>query len=215
MKAIEKSKERLIIGQILSLEDTITEYKGHKGGNAVNTIVDTTYEYVVGFLNSKGGSISWGVSNNRIIEGVALNESAIDEIQNKLSQKLRNIHPAPSISIPPIEVYEIYESITSDCPLANLYVIRLVVPAGDPRELYSKNEKGDVYIRDNTTTRKIGKDEIYNEIKRRRQEAYLIPFYPGRREKVVEIISKLRMSNSILMPLFPAVPLRFIRHPHG
>jgi hypothetical protein len=72
----------LILGEtIISEEDLLLENKGISGRNPVQTIKDSLQKYVIGFLNSKGGVIRWGVSDQGIVTGFKLGREDKDRLR--------------------------------------------------------------------------------------------------------------------------------------
>ena len=84
------------LGQPVNLEeDERVEFKEILGGNPVKSIINTSDEYVVAFLNAGGGSIHWGIRDcDRIVVGVQLTSNDKDSIRKGIAQKLHGIQPA-------------------------------------------------------------------------------------------------------------------------
>jgi predicted HTH transcriptional regulator len=82
------------LGQPVPFEESLTcEFKEVKGP-AVQTIGKAVDEYVVAYLNERGGSIYWGIRNkDRTVVGVRLDDKARDEVRQVIGQKIAAIAP--------------------------------------------------------------------------------------------------------------------------
>lgn len=82
--------------QVANLEENEQiELKETKGQHPVKSIVNTSDEYVVAFLNACGGAIHWGVrDSDRITVGVQLTAADKDAIRKEVASKLHTIQPA-------------------------------------------------------------------------------------------------------------------------
>jgi mRNA interferase MazF len=77
------------------MEDHEYEFKEIKGGNPKNSVSNVA-EYATSFLNSHGGRIFYGITNDRVVKGFSANPDMIDEIQKAVYSHLRNIDPGVS-----------------------------------------------------------------------------------------------------------------------
>lgn len=108
------------------------EIKSPRG--AIDNVVNASDEYAVGFLNSEGGSILWGIRDDRIVVGVQLNSEQRDILKRNVLNKLATIQPAIDPSEFQITIHEIHDE--HGGKITDLCVVELTVPASDSDEPY-------------------------------------------------------------------------------
>jgi hypothetical protein len=125
-----------VLNHSVSIEETRHfEFKEVKGTNAVDTIVNTSDEYAVAFLNSEGGRIYWGIrDNDRVVVGVRLSYQDRDRVRRNVSAKLNEIEPRLDPSQYRIEIHEIHDEHGTAVP--DLCIVELIVPASNFSEPY-------------------------------------------------------------------------------
>lgn len=118
-----------ILNHPVHMEETrhfeFKEIKSSTG--AVNSIVNTSDEYAVAFLNSEGGSVFWGIRNNdRVVVGVPLNFEQRDKVRRDAHAKLSTIEPRIDPSQYRLEMHDIYDELGAKVP--DICIVELVVP---------------------------------------------------------------------------------------
>jgi len=97
---------------------------------AVDSIVNTSDEYAVAFLNSEGGRIFWGIRDkDRIVVGVRLSYQERDKVRRDVSAKLNQIEPRVDPSKYRIEIHEVRDEHGQKVP--DICVVEMVVPVSD------------------------------------------------------------------------------------
>src|ERR1700730_2431679 len=130
------SERRFTSGQSVQFEETRwCEFKEIKGSNPVDSIKNTSDEYVVAFLNREGGGIYWGIRNiDRVVVGVRLNDEERDQNRRIVTDNLAAIQPAIAPSTFQINLHPIYGD--KKDVVINAYVIEIIVPAGAREHRY-------------------------------------------------------------------------------
>ena len=83
-----------ILGKSVPLEESLNcKFKEIRGKNPVKQITKIVDEYVVCFLNEKGGSIYCGINDDRIVQGVRINHEKRDLLKQIVGQKISSIAP--------------------------------------------------------------------------------------------------------------------------
>lgn len=70
--------------------------------------LDTVIKYVCGFLNSKGGTLYFGINNDGITKGTEVKEYEIKAFNNKLYEELKKFHPPVGEQEVKVKFTEIY-----------------------------------------------------------------------------------------------------------
>ena len=95
---------------------------------------------ICGFLNSDGGRLYIGITDQKIIKGIVLNNNNLKYFQNLLFSFIDNF--SPKIEDNKIKVYYIpIKNIQNDKYIENLYIIKIIICPGDPKILYSFSSK--------------------------------------------------------------------------
>jgi len=93
-KFIEGENYKFIEGEKCQFEeDTTHEFKEVKGNNPTKSIQNVVEEYIIAFLNSSGGSIFWGISDDTTVKSISLCAAQKDEIRKAINNKLRTLEP--------------------------------------------------------------------------------------------------------------------------
>jgi len=126
---------KFILNKPVSVEETrYYEFKEVTGNNPVNIIKNAADVYTVAFLNSEGGRIYWGVTDDRIAVGVCLDSKQKDELQRVVGQKLHQIKPAIAPTAYRILFHPLYREDETIVP--DLCIVEIVVPRVSATELY-------------------------------------------------------------------------------
>jgi hypothetical protein len=95
---------------------------------------------ICGFINSNGGRLYIGITDDKIIKGIVLNNNNLNTFENLLISCIDKFCPkAPNGKIKmffiPIKNAE------KDSYIENLYIVKLIILPGDPTILYSLSSK--------------------------------------------------------------------------
>ena len=153
------NKEKLIYG-----EDMQIEYKDysfpfderHK---------EEFKKQICGFLNSKGGRIFIGISDDKRVNGILLNYHERDKNTNDIVNLTYDFYPKCRTYV---DVVYIPIKNKDNNYLNNLYVIKVIVSQGETNQLYSYTTKGfNSYLRLNGQCINLTAEEIRNELLKR------------------------------------------------
>jgi mRNA-degrading endonuclease toxin of MazEF toxin-antitoxin module len=127
------------------LEDKEYEFKEIKGNNPKSSIGGNVAIYATSFLNSNGGRILYGVTNDRIVKGFKATAEQIDEIRRVIYDSLRTIVPTLSADHYHIEFHPVYDKNLQ--VIEDLYILEVVVPPSRDKEAVYFHKGTDLYIR--------------------------------------------------------------------
>ncbi|NEZ85928.1 hypothetical protein EXN65_14630 [Clostridium botulinum] len=133
-------------------------------GDFKKLIKDTILKYCVSFLNTKGGSLYYGITDTRIVKGVKITLDQMDDIKKLINNSLYNI--TPHISLNYFEVNFISVKNENYSLIKNLYVVQIRVAKPNDKDIYFANDK-DLFIRGNGVTKKLGGVEIVSYIRKK------------------------------------------------
>lgn len=176
---LSEAKEQLIenyykykLGEFMNLleEDEEHEFKEIKGNNPVDHVRNNVGEYITSFLNSNGGTIYYGISDNKEIKGVELNDKQKDQIRRSLVDATVGISPNISPDNVILEFIEVYNN--KNEKLSNTYVLEVNVSNQlDKKEIFLY--KNDIHLRVNGVKKKLQGRQIVDYIKRKAFEEYI------------------------------------------
>lgn len=152
-------KEKLVYG-----EDIQIEYKNYSFPFKKHHKVKIKKQ-ICAFLNSKGGRIFIGISDDKIINGIILNYPKRDKIANEIVNLTYNFYPKCRALI---DVNFIPIKNDENQYIKNKYVIKIIVLQGETNQLYSYTTKGfKSCLRKKGQNINLVAEEIINEIKKR------------------------------------------------
>jgi len=125
-------------------EDVLTEFKHYTGSDAVRRLLEITEKTICGFLNSEGGTMLWGISDDAIVRGMPLAPAEKDKIRTTLSSKLERFEPVVRQSLVSVEFRRVV------CTRV-LYVVEVRVGQGSEDEVYFAPDSKPYYRRDAAT----------------------------------------------------------------
>jgi hypothetical protein len=159
---------KFVAGTPVSVEETrYYEFKEIKGKNAVNSIKNTSDEYVVAFLNSGGGRILWGVRDaDRCVVGVSLRAKDRDELRRVVTEKLMQIRPPIAPTAYSISLHPVYADEISTEPLVDMFIVEVVAPRSDSILLHATGGN-EIWVRTDSGKKKLTPEEIQDETRRR------------------------------------------------
>ena len=126
--------------KVVEDENLMIEYKDYYFPFGENQISELKRQ-ICGFINSSGGRLYIGITDQKNIKGIALNNNYLNSFQNLLFSIIDDF--SPKISDGKIKIYYIpIKNIETDKYIDNLYVVKLIIYPGDPKILYSLSKKG-------------------------------------------------------------------------
>lgn len=154
------SPRALRLAQRLAEEESdVLEFKGIESANPCRAIGDGLSKYIIGYLNHKGGRILYGVTDDGIVQGVALTRADRDELSRRVNAVCANVTPRFSMDAINLEFRPI---INLGKELADTFVIELAVSPGKPNEMYFR--QSDTWVRSGTETRSLKGHELFVHI---------------------------------------------------
>ena len=134
MRTFFYNKEKLIYG-----EDNQTEYKNYSFP-FTKILKEQIKRQICGFLNSQGGRIFIGISDDKIVNGISMNYHERDAISNDIINLTYDFYPKCrtyiNVNFIPIK------NINDNKYIENLYIIKIIVSQGETKQLYSCTTKG-------------------------------------------------------------------------
>lgn len=116
-----------VLNQPVEFEESLTcEFKEVKS-QPVQTIGKVVDEYIVAFLNEAGGSIYWGIRDDRVVTGVPITDKTRDELKQVIGQKVVTIAPpvpAAMVRAPFHQVYGADGSILTGTCVVEVHVTK-------------------------------------------------------------------------------------------
>lgn len=147
------------------LEDTEYEFKEIRGGNPRGAISSNVSEYATAFLNSQGGRILYGITDNSIVKGFKADSELIDNIQRVVYDSLRTIEPTLSADHFHLEFHQIYNSDSQ--LIKDLYILEVVVPPSRDKNAIYFNKGKDLHIRVRGVKQQLKGTEIVSFIQKK------------------------------------------------
>jgi mRNA-degrading endonuclease toxin of MazEF toxin-antitoxin module len=127
--------QKFVLGKVVPFdEDRRFEFKEIMSPNPAEAIKDNAEEYAVAFLNSEGGRIFWGIRDGeRTVVGVKLSGADRDDVRKAVMSKLNSIQPHLDIVSLKLTFHEVSGGAAT---IADLFVVELAVPRGEPTTMY-------------------------------------------------------------------------------
>ena len=95
---------------------------------------------ICGFINSNGGRLYIGITDDKIIKGIVLNNNNLNTFENLLISCIDKF--CPKIPNGKIKMFFIpIKNAEKDSYIENLYIVKLIILPGDPTILYSLSSK--------------------------------------------------------------------------
>jgi hypothetical protein len=143
-------------------EDRTTEFKTITGGNPAASIATNAEKYAVGFLNSEGGNIYWGIRDDRTVVGVALTATQRDEVRVGVNNRLSSIRPP---ILPDAFRLNFYRVLGAPEP-SERSVVELRVPSLPQRGFLFHTGSEAVYMRLDGVSQKLSMVQVQEWIRR-------------------------------------------------
>ena len=127
------NKEKLVYG-----EDKQIEYKNYSFP-FTKIHKEEIKRQICGFLNSQGGRIFIGINDDKIVNGILINYHQRDTITNDIVNLTYDFYPKCRTYL---DVNFIPIKNINDKYIENLFIIKIIVSQGEPKQLYSCTTKG-------------------------------------------------------------------------
>lgn len=174
-----ETKERIVenyykykLGEFVSFleEDLQHEFKEIKGNNPIDHIRSNVGEYITSFLNSDGGTIYYGISDNKEIKGVKLDYKPKDQVRRSVIDAVVGISPSISPDNISLEFVDVYNEKIEKIP--DMYVVEVNVSNQlDKKDIFLY--KNEIHLRTNGVKKKLQGREIVDYIRRKTLEDYI------------------------------------------
>jgi mRNA-degrading endonuclease toxin of MazEF toxin-antitoxin module len=174
-------KQRFVLNAVVPFEeDRRHEFKEITSARPANVIKNAADEYAVAFLNSEGGRIFWGIrDSDRTVTGVKLTPAERDEVRKEVVGKVAGIQPHVDIVQLRLEFHEVLED---RAIVADLFVVELSVPRGEPTTMHFTSG-GDAFVRLDGVKLKLKGPQIQQWILGRMRAAEQTGLSPAERKR--------------------------------
>ena len=163
-----KNRDFLYRDEVISDEENeYIEFKNYSYPFNQEIINELKRQYC-GFLNSKGGMIYIGITDNRVVRGLFLDYKTRDIIKNELINITYDFYP--KCRIDKINIYFIpIKSLFYNKNIEGLYCIKIIIMPGELYNLYSMTNKGGFIssLRLSGQCINLTAEEIFSEIMKR------------------------------------------------
>jgi Putative DNA-binding domain len=162
-------KYKFIINKPVKEEETRhNEFKEIKSANPINRVRDESDEYVVAFLNREGGTIFFGITDSeRRAVGVPLTSQERDRLNRIVTDKLITIKPSISPAAYRIDFHHLYEDETCQKKVEDRPIVAIEVDRPIFSDYLYSTASGDVFMKTDSGKKKLSKQEIEDELRRR------------------------------------------------
>ena len=189
MRTFFYDKEKLIYG-----EDNLIEYKNYSFP-FTKELKEEIKRQICGFLNSQGGRIFIGINDDLIVNGILINYHQRDVISNEIVNLTYDFYPKCRTNI---DVNFIPIKNINDKYIENLYIIKIIISKGEPKQLYSCTTKGfNSYLRLKGQCISLTAEEIKYELFKREKNSDF-PINPKEFKDPIPENPELIKSNEIL-----------------
>jgi mRNA-degrading endonuclease toxin of MazEF toxin-antitoxin module len=147
------------------IEDIDYEFKEVNGPSPRNSVNSTIAIYSASFLNSKGGRIYYGITDDRIVKGVHLTLDQYDEINKTIYNNIANINPALSPDYYHISYHPVYD--IDRHKIENLIIVEVAVPPSPNENTIHFVNGNELYVRVRGVKKKLIGNEIVSFIRKK------------------------------------------------
>lgn len=147
-------------------EEDSVEFKEVISSNPVKVIANHAERYITAFLNALiEGNLYFGINDDGIIVGVALNRTDRDSLQKDIPNKLKNTDPPLPYSCYKITIHNVLNQCLE--PIEDLYIIQIHTIKPNKEHFPYRTSKSIVYYKKGSSCPTLNSEEITQEIKRR------------------------------------------------
>lgn len=152
------SKVRFVLEQRVPLTESLTVEFKEVGSSVLQAVAKIVDAYVVAFLNSSGGSIYWGISDDRIVKGARLSAKGKDELLRLIGDKISAIAPAVGAEVVEAPFHTVVDA--ADRLVEDNYVIEVRVTLPKSKHPLYATGSGEVHRRTLAGTRRLTGAEL-------------------------------------------------------
>ena len=136
------------------IEDHSHEFKDQK------LHLYTITRYISGFLNSKGGTLYYGIDDNGLIKGINIRDYEIDNFKKKVYEELSKFRPKVDSTLVKIKFTPLYYlKIQTYKLISNSYVLEIQVQKGSVDEIYFTNYN-EIHVRRSASINQLKTSDI-------------------------------------------------------
>lgn len=119
------------------IEDHYHEFK------CLKLHLDTVIKYIGGFLNSKGGTLYFGINNDGVVKGTDVKEYEIQSFKKKLYEALKKFAPPIGEDEVKVNFAPVYKASKTQAfsLMPNSYVVEIVIKKPTRNDLFFTNYK--------------------------------------------------------------------------
>lgn len=150
-------------------ENEFFEYKDYKPPIYCNQEKMKTLKRTINaFINTKGGVIFIGITDDKLVRGILLNDKEKDITCNFLFNLVNSFYPSCNFNSVQVKLIEVYNE-RRTCIINSLYVIKIIILQGDVRMLYSVDNTFSIrsFLRYNSQNIALRASQVYEEIIKR------------------------------------------------
>lgn len=164
-RQIEQTFRYLYLKEVPYFEDLDHEFKDVTRQTPKNAIRNLS-SYATAFLNSRGGSIYYGIDDDGRVTGFKAQRSELDELKKDMYSILETIEPKISGDNYLIRFHEVY--LNEEELFPDMYVLEVVVPNRSRLNEVFFDHGSDVYLKLDGIRKKLKGSEIVDFILRKK-----------------------------------------------
>jgi len=124
--------------------------------------LETVTKYICGFLNSKGGTLYFGINDSGVIKGIEVNDKQIQSFSRKLRSALTKFKP-PVLSEEEVKI-DYVPVVKRNAKVLNTYIVEIQIVKENSNELYFNNHK-ECYIKRSASINQLKNKDIKEYVK--------------------------------------------------
>lgn len=143
------------------IEDHYHEFK------CLKLHLDTVIKYICGFLNSKGGTLYFGINNDGIVKGTDVKEYEIQSFKKKLYDSLKKFVPPvdeEEVNVNFVPVYKMNNKTQTAAVMPNSFVIEILIKKPSWNDLFFTNYK-ECFVKRSASINQLKTKEIKEYVK--------------------------------------------------
>lgn len=133
-----------ISGEYYIYDDTVKFIEDHYHEfKCLKLHLDTVIKYICGFLNSKGGTLYFGINNDGVVKGTDVKEYEIPSFKKKLYEALKSFVPPVGEDEVKVNFASVHKNYKGQglAVMPNSYVVEIIIKQPIKNELYFTNYK--------------------------------------------------------------------------
>jgi hypothetical protein len=154
------NKNTLVLNQQFNNEENLNfEFKS-VNGKVLNSISENLQKYIIGFLNSDGGKIIWGIEDSGKITGFDADRGLRDKIRKNIYSIISSIQPAVALNKVTVAFINL---ITNGIILENKICLSVSIEKGNSNEMFF-SESGKTWIKLEGILKELKGHELFKYI---------------------------------------------------